>query len=135
VRDAVGEVLDGRVPGPAHNVPADADGWGLVLHFSTVCAASCAISPFSDSSQERELYFNSVVIFLKLSPSRLLSSYLSTTNFDSVLAGDTTLHLPLPPDVLGSVYPQLGLYADGPMGKVVILHLPLPPDVPGVGLH
>ena len=35
VRDAVGEVLDGRVrpeiPGPAHNVPADADGWGLVL--------------------------------------------------------------------------------------------------------
>ena len=34
VRDAVGEVLDGRVrpeiPGPAHNVPADADGWGLI---------------------------------------------------------------------------------------------------------
>ena len=35
--------------------------------------------------------------------------------------------------VLGSVYPQLGLYADGPMGKVVILHLPLPPDVPAAG--
>ena len=33
-----------------------------------------------------------------VSPSRLLSSYLSTTNLDSAMGkvGDTTLHLPLP---------------------------------------
>ena len=97
VRDAVGEVLDGRVrpeiPGPAHNVPADADGWGLIdqlgawdcmeVWVEAIWYCSCLVLRMR---KEPSLHFqivpkignyihfvesNSVVIFLRLS---LLSS-------------------------------------------------------------
>ena len=97
VRNAVGEVLDGRVrpeiPGPAHNVPADADGWGLIdqlgawdcmeVWVEAIWYCSCLVLRMR---KEPSLHFqivpkignyihfvesNSVVIFLRLS---LLSS-------------------------------------------------------------
>ena len=132
-------------------MPADADGWGLIdqlgawdisppcvllaapsLHFQIVPKNGNYISTQAVPLVQLQGAVDLPVVAAPLCPPQ---DYCPRTCPPPTWTrcwrgGDTTLHLPLPPDVLGSVYPQLG-----PMGKVVILHLPLPPDVPGVGLH
>ena len=91
VRDAVGEVLE--IPGPAHNVPADADGWGLI-------AWDCM-----------EVWVG-LGILHSASPSSLGSNLMMAMSLELFPTNLEIAHLLLPPDVLDVVHhqPANGLY-------------------------